>query len=231
MRTTTQDSVAVDTNVTANAERELGITPGHKASSDWSAMILHYLGLDHIGHQFGGKHSQIPFKLKEMDNVIRSVHAAVAQQDRQRCADSNGQDCLPTLLLVCSDHGMTEDGSHGGPSDSETAATAIFISEHFSDRPPRAHHSFMLATSQRLEHRDSFRPIGAALLKSPFYARQIDIASSLALLLGIPIPINNIGHLMTPLFAYHSHRDLLKCVFSLSLSLYLSLSLRKWTAS
>ncbi len=41
-----QDFVEVDQNVTRHVPDEL-------AQSDWSAMIMHYLGLDHIGHKAG----------------------------------------------------------------------------------------------------------------------------------------------------------------------------------
>lgn len=36
----------MDQNVTRHVPTEL-------AQSDWSAMIMHYLGLDHIGHKAG----------------------------------------------------------------------------------------------------------------------------------------------------------------------------------
>lgn len=45
---TFQDFVEVDRNVTRHVPTEL-------AQSDWSAMIMHYLGLDHIGHKAGPK--------------------------------------------------------------------------------------------------------------------------------------------------------------------------------
>jgi ethanolaminephosphotransferase len=38
----------VDNNVTRHVPEELG-------NNDWNAMILHYLGLDHIGHKAGPK--------------------------------------------------------------------------------------------------------------------------------------------------------------------------------
>jgi ethanolaminephosphotransferase len=41
-----QDFVEVDQNVTRHVPTEL-------AQDDWSAMIMHYLGLDHIGHKAG----------------------------------------------------------------------------------------------------------------------------------------------------------------------------------
>ena len=41
-----QDFTEVDNNVTRNVAPEL-------ENNDWSLMVLHYLGLDHIGHKSG----------------------------------------------------------------------------------------------------------------------------------------------------------------------------------
>ena len=40
-------------------------------------MILHYLGLDHIGHTAGPQSSLVKPKLKEMDNVIKKIYTAM----------------------------------------------------------------------------------------------------------------------------------------------------------
>jgi ethanolaminephosphotransferase len=36
-------------------------------------MILHYLGLDHIGHMGGPRSKLMPNKLSEMDNIIQRI--------------------------------------------------------------------------------------------------------------------------------------------------------------
>jgi len=41
---------------------------------DWSLLVLHYLGLDHIGHLAGPTSPLISPKLREMDDVIRLIH-------------------------------------------------------------------------------------------------------------------------------------------------------------
>lgn len=41
-----QDTVEVDNNVTRHIEHEM-------KRDDWDVLILHYLGLDHIGHYQG----------------------------------------------------------------------------------------------------------------------------------------------------------------------------------
>lgn len=46
LRINCQDFTEVDNNVTRNIPSEL-------KRSDWNGMIMHYLGLDHIGHRSG----------------------------------------------------------------------------------------------------------------------------------------------------------------------------------
>lgn len=48
LRFFSQDFTEVDHNVTRHVPNEL-------AQDDWSALIMHYLGLDHIGHKAGPK--------------------------------------------------------------------------------------------------------------------------------------------------------------------------------
>lgn len=44
---------------------------------DWDILILHYLGLDHIGHISGPYSSLIQPKLLEMDDILKKVHSAL----------------------------------------------------------------------------------------------------------------------------------------------------------
>lgn len=47
---------------------------------DWNVMILHYLGLDHIGHVEGDASPKIASKLREMDKIISSIVAKVTRR-------------------------------------------------------------------------------------------------------------------------------------------------------
>ncbi|XP_026388713.1 GPI ethanolamine phosphate transferase 2-like isoform X1 [Papaver somniferum] len=154
-----KDTVEVDHNVSRHLGAELTAT-------DWDLLILHYLGLDHVGH-IGGRSSTLMIpKLKEMDEVIKKIHmSSDLPQD-----SSNGR----TLLMVVSDHGMTENGNHGGSSYEETDSLALFIG--IGSKLP----DYALATRKT--------------------ASQVDIAPTLALLFGVPIPKNNIGVLMSEAF-------------------------------
>ena len=80
-----------------------------------------------------------------------------------------------TLLIVMGDHGMDVKGDHGGESDEEVEAALWMYSKKgvFG----KGHSDFVEPPSNAKE-----RPVG-----------QIDLVPTLSLLLGIPIPYNNLG--------------------------------------
>ena len=79
-----------------------------------------------------------------------------------------------TLLVVMGDHGMDSQGNHGGESDEEVEAALWMYSS-----TPRFGRVSPLNTPP-MTAKD--RPV-----------RQIDLVPTLALLLGLPIPFNNLG--------------------------------------
>jgi len=52
--------------------------------TDWDVLILHYLGLDHIGHLAGPRSALVLPKLREMDGIVKLIYETVQQQVR-RC--------------------------------------------------------------------------------------------------------------------------------------------------
>jgi len=56
----------VDNNVTRHIDDEL-------KRNDWDVMVLHYLGLDHIGHLDGPRSSLVQPKLSEMDGIVQHI--------------------------------------------------------------------------------------------------------------------------------------------------------------
>ncbi|XP_074640189.1 GPI ethanolamine phosphate transferase 2, catalytic subunit-like [Tubulanus polymorphus] len=140
------DYTEVDVNVTRHLDNEI-------RNSDWNVLILHYLGLDHIGHTAGPKSPLVPPKLNEMDQIIEKLDKELIQLQGDK----------ETLLVVCGDHGMSDQGSHGGSSPSETITPFIMIADRnisVNNRP------------------DIY---------------QIDTVPLLSVLLGLPIPLNNLG--------------------------------------
>ena len=94
------------------------------AKTDWDVMILHYLGLDHIGHTAGPSSPLVPPKLEEMDQIVEEIHRALLRWDQEKGVHS--------LLVLCGDHGMSDGGSHGGASAAETTTPLVFLSSMFA---------------------------------------------------------------------------------------------------
>ncbi|KAF5899063.1 GPI ethanolamine phosphate transferase 2-like, partial [Clarias magur] len=110
------DYTEVDNNVTRHLDSTL-------KRDDWDLLILHYLGLDHIGHISGPHSSLIGPKLLEMDDIIKKIHLSFISKE--------AEGTLPNLLVLCGDHGMSETGSHGGSSEPEVNTPLVLISPAF----------------------------------------------------------------------------------------------------
>jgi ethanolamine phosphate transferase 2 subunit G len=63
----------VDRNVTRHVDVEL-------QRNDWDVLILHYLGLDHIGHLAGPRSPLVQPKLDEMDDIVQRILLTVVDQ-------------------------------------------------------------------------------------------------------------------------------------------------------
>ncbi|KAJ3493366.1 hypothetical protein NLG97_g4774 [Lecanicillium saksenae] len=100
------DFTEVDNNVTRHINGEL-------QNEDWSLMVLHYLGLDHIGHN-----SNMVPKQFEMDSIVRTLYGSMSTKKHLES----------TLLVVCGDHGMNDAGNHGASSPGETSPALLFLS-------------------------------------------------------------------------------------------------------
>ncbi|XP_029176896.1 GPI ethanolamine phosphate transferase 2 [Nylanderia fulva] len=107
------DFTEVDNNVTRHVGQELD-------SYDWSMLILHYLGLDHIGHVEGPFGPSIKPKLQEMDEIIDQIARRVQYWNANR---------IRTLFVICGDHGMKDSGGHGGSTPQETTVPFVTIGQ------------------------------------------------------------------------------------------------------
>lgn len=140
------DYTTVDTNVT-----ECALPETKREVIDWDLLILHYLGLDHIGHFFGtSSHELIRKKLLELDSVVEEIYGNMSQKNHT------------TLLVICGDHGMSDEGNHGGSSRNEVDTTMVF-----------------LPINRKFSHDQ---------LNSSRNIHQVDFAVTISLLLGLPIP-------------------------------------------
>ncbi|XP_010120629.1 PREDICTED: GPI ethanolamine phosphate transferase 2, partial [Chlamydotis macqueenii] len=165
------DFTEVDDNVTRHLDRVL-------KREDWDLLILHYLGLDHIGHMSGPSSPLVGPKLREMDNILKKIHISLLSKEEAAS--------LPNLLVVCGDHGMSETGSHGGSSEGEVHTPLLFISSTFEKR--------------------------SGPLTQPELVHQTDLASTLAVGLGLPISRNSVGNLILPVVGGKTLREQLRFV-------------------
>ncbi|OAQ90681.1 sulfatase [Purpureocillium lilacinum] len=154
------DFTEVDNNVTRNIAGEL-------ANKDWGLMVLHYLGLDHIGHKSGPRSSNMVPKQREMDGIVQTLYEAIESKDHLKS----------TLLVVCGDHGMNDAGNHGASSPGETSPALVFLSPKF-----RGIAKQVQAPAKPKDEFDYYTMV-----------EQSDIAPTIAALLGFPISKNNLG--------------------------------------
>ncbi|XP_045145428.1 GPI ethanolamine phosphate transferase 2 isoform X4 [Echinops telfairi] len=163
------DYTEVDDNVTRHLETVL-------KRDDWDVLILHYLGLDHIGHLSGPHSPLVGHKLSEMDSVLMKIHLALLSKERASL--------LPSLLVLCGDHGMSETGSHGASSMEEVSTPLVLISSAFERSPGNA--------------------------RRPRHVQQTDLAATLAIGLGLPIPQSSVGRLLFQVLEGRPMRDQLR---------------------
>ncbi|KAI1429342.1 alkaline-phosphatase-like protein [Xylaria sp. FL1777] len=154
------DFTEVDNNVTRHIGDEL-------RNDDWNTMVLHYLGLDHIGHKTGPRGPNMLPKQREMDGIVRQIYEAIETHEHLQS----------TLLVLCGDHGMNDAGNHGASSPGETSAALVFA-------------------SPKLKAISGDTKVPAKLNENFQYyhtVEQSDLAPTLAALLGFPVPKNSLG--------------------------------------
>ncbi|KAL2130967.1 hypothetical protein VTI74DRAFT_5712 [Chaetomium olivicolor] len=144
------------------------IFPLMERKSEWDLVIGHCLGVDHAGHRYGPNHPEMTKKLRQMDDFIRRLAAAMDDK---------------TVLIVMGDHGMDGKGDHGGESDDEVEAALWMYSPKGIFGRTKKEYAMPPATAK-------IRPVN-----------QIDLVPTLALLMGIPIPFNNLGRPIEEAFA------------------------------
>eukprot|EP00211_Chloroparvula_japonica_P000772 CAMPEP_0119128030 /NCGR_PEP_ID=MMETSP1310-20130426/6341_1 /TAXON_ID=464262 /ORGANISM="Genus nov. species nov., Strain RCC2339" /LENGTH=1065 /DNA_ID=CAMNT_0007118327 /DNA_START=234 /DNA_END=3427 /DNA_ORIENTATION=- len=143
----------------------------------WDVLILHFLGLDHVGHRHGPSHEAARQKLAQLDGFLRNL-TAVLEED--------------TVLFVMGDHGMTPDGNHGGASADEVDAGLFVYSPgglYPAPAPPPAPPARLRRGVRALTRNRPWRAVD-----------QIDFVPTFARLLGVPIPNSNLGTVIPEFF-------------------------------
>jgi len=205
----TKDYTEVDDNITRHFSEDFDPEFLHKNSRDWDVSILHYLGMDHIGHQHGPASPQMTNKLEEMDMLFETLHQSLQAQERKRTTQECSRENLstkrcsgvgipkPTLLVLASDHGMNKVGNHGGASRPETSAVLITVHvDHHETKEKRqsAQNTTRHMIAQTLDNMKTSESLDGPLggIDRAEIA-QVDLASTLGTLLGVGIPKNNVG--------------------------------------
>lgn len=167
------DYYEVDSNVTRHHNFELKAT-------DWDVFIMHYLGLDHIGHIEGPFNQNMRIKLTEMDEIILNIYDKISQTDRERNISS--------LIAILSDHGMADQGGHGGSTQSEIKTPLLLINDKFFSQNPQ--------------------------LEGKFELNQIDFTSTISCLFGLPIPESNEGVSFINKLMSNNDRLVFSCLYN-----------------
>ncbi|AQZ16598.1 GPI13 (YLL031C) [Zygosaccharomyces parabailii] len=144
---------------------------------DWDVLVGHMLGVDHVGHKYGPNHFTMREKQLQVDDFIRKIIAAIDED---------------TMLVVLGDHGMDHTGNHGGDSVDELEST-LFL---YSKRPGAWQYSDNTSVYDTSDLGRYHRKVN-----------QIDLVPTLALLLDLPIPFNNLGWPVKEIASSKEERD------------------------
>lgn len=86
--------------------------------NDWTFLVGHALGVDHVGHAAVLDSDLMHKKLTEINGMLRETLKLILKGD----AKAPSARPLQTLFLAFGDHGMTEAGAHGGGSSEEVGS-------------------------------------------------------------------------------------------------------------
>lgn len=144
-------------------------------SQSWGLAIGHGLGVDHAGHRVGPEHPVMKAKLEQMNDFLAELVMAIDED---------------TLLVLLGDHGMDRTGNHGGDSILETMSAVWIYSKgaalsQGSTSFPRSLVPTVIFPGESVPHR---------------FIQQIDLVPTISLLLGLPIPFNNLGSIIPEVF-------------------------------
>jgi hypothetical protein len=168
-------------------------------------------GLDHAGHVSGAESALMRSKQAEMDKMISSIHAKVKEQ-------SASEEFRPTVLVVCSDHGMNSQGNHGGSSEPESDAVALFFPDLLTKRDQHAQDKKGAQTRGKLPQSRDEEEARAYGVPFPI-VWQVDMAPTLALLMGLDIPHQSIGHVLPRTLDHFAPKNFLRALDKNSLQL------------
>uniref|UniRef100_V5EG11 Uncharacterized protein n=1 Tax=Kalmanozyma brasiliensis (strain GHG001) TaxID=1365824 RepID=V5EG11_KALBG len=192
-------------------DRQVGV------HDSWRLLVGHTLGVDHVGHRFGASHSKMKVKLEEMQLLLKNITDAVDEE---------------TLVVVMGDHGMDERGDHGGDAELEIGAGLWMYSKggfgsvgrRVEDRLDPAEYISTPEVEAILPSRIPFSPLPSPPYPSQGHRSvpQIDLVPTISILLGLPIPYNNLGSIIPDLFPHPDTRLLALRITATQMRSYLT---------
>ncbi|KAF9202706.1 mannose-ethanolamine phosphotransferase gpi13 [Haplosporangium sp. Z 27] len=167
--------------------------PALSDSSKWDLLVAHFLGVDHCGHTYGPNDPHMEQKLGQMNDQLEKVIKSASDD---------------TLVVIMGDHGMNGHGDHGGDSDDEVEAGLVIYSKR------KLVNKNVLDRFSMGDMLQYTKPVGGNVYRT---VTQIDLVPTLSLLLGLPIPFNNLGSVIPELFLSakspdNAIRDLLRAM-------------------
>lgn len=170
------DFTEVDSQVTRRMREQI-------RRDDWDVMILHYLGLDHIG-QSPSPSSQSIFQATHWAGSPRRFRGNCGRWTTSsgRCSYRSAIGVAfvnlwlqgrNLTIVVLGDHGMTLQGSHGGSHTSETQTPVVVL-------------------------RTGASPVASRLPAEVPTIQQVDVVSLMSFLLKQPLPSSSVGVSVLP---------------------------------
>lgn len=158
-------------------------------------VFAHFISLDNLGHTHGTRHPAMGSTIRRFSGYLQEICATL---DRD------------TLLVVVSDHGVTDEGAHGGVSEPELASVCSFISKKpIRGADPRTgpgRASGYASFLGRFYDVARCNTAGDWLKARSRYnvIHQDDIVVTVSYLLGVPVPFNAFGNLIPHLVDDHA---------------------------
>jgi len=135
-------------------------------------LAAHLLRLDHMGHVAGLDSGKVLHAIEDVDRFL--VHVMHNIDD-------------DTMLLFAGDHGMTKEGTHGDGTAQETdTAIVAFYKKGF----------------MKYKHKknDKIAKIMKSMHETDDQIHQKDLAPTLSMLMGLPIPFSSMGQILNDLY-------------------------------
>lgn len=162
---------------------------------DLELVVSHFLGVDHVGHTYGPYNEHMDAKFRQMDEALSRTLDILDDEEKEE--EEGSKSCH--LAIIFGDHGMTDDGNHGGGTDEEINA-ALFV--HFSKG------CHLGEKNQTMPLEKASQILGSTYVQDKFQSiNQIDLVPTISILLGLPIPYQNLGGIVPSLLASHDVRE------------------------